>query len=92
MSAADPLQAGYSNTKALGERLYTEYFLLPFEVAASDPAGGDRGRHFALTLRKRPEVRRQNPAFQVRVKRDERMRLVKWSPRSRQRWRRWRLD
>ena len=38
----------------------------------------------ALTLRKRPGSHRQNPSLQVRVRKDERVRLVKMKPESRQ--------
>jgi len=38
----------------------------------------------ALTLRQRTGSRRQDPAAQVRVQRDERVRLVKMDPEPRQ--------
>ena len=38
----------------------------------------------ALTLRKRTGVKRQNPSMQVRVRKDERVRLVKMDPEPRQ--------
>ncbi len=65
---------GYSNTAAIGERLYTQ-FLLPFEVAGIILLVAIVAA-VALTLRKRPDVKTQIPAQQVRVKRDERVRLV----------------
>ena len=65
---------GYSNTAAIGERLYTQ-FLLPFEVAGIILLVAIIAA-IALTLRKRPDVKTQKPALQVRVKRDERVRLV----------------
>ena len=71
--AAHP--ADYSNTAAIGERLYTE-FLLPFEVAGIILLVAIIAA-IALTIRKRPDVRTQIPAQQVRVRRDERVRLVK---------------
>ncbi len=65
---------GYSNTAALGERLYTQ-FLLPFEVAGIILLVAIVAA-IALTLRKRPDIKTQIPAQQVRVKRDERIRMV----------------
>jgi len=64
----------YSNTAALGERLYTQ-FLLPFEVAGIILLVAIVAA-IALTLRKRPDIKTQIPAQQVRVKRDERIRMV----------------
>ena len=66
---------GYSNTQAVGEWLYTEY-LLPFEVAGVILLVAIIAA-VALTLRQRPEVKRQNPARQVQVKPEERVRIVK---------------
>ena len=70
-----PHEAGYSNTAAIGEWLYTQ-FLLPFEVAGIILLVAIVAA-VALTLRKRKDSRTQIPAHQVRVKRDERVRLVK---------------
>ena len=72
----------YSNTKAVGELLYTQY-LLAFEVAGVILLVAIIAA-IALTLRKRTEAKRQNPAMQVRVQRDERIRLVKMDPEPRQ--------
>jgi NADH-quinone oxidoreductase subunit J len=71
-------EAGYSNTAAIGERLYTQ-FLLPFEVAGIILLVAIVAA-IALTLRKRSGVRTQVPSQQVRVKRNERVRLVKMDP------------
>ncbi len=71
---------GYSNTAALGEKLYTDY-LLPFEVAGVLLLVAIVAAT-ALTLRRRAGIKTQNPARQVRVRRDERVRLVKMKPRS----------
>jgi NADH-quinone oxidoreductase subunit J len=68
-------EQGYSNTAAIGERLYTQ-FLLPFEVAGIILLVAIVAA-IALTLRKRPDAKTQSPARQVRVRRDERVRLVK---------------
>ena len=70
-----PHPEGYSNTKALGELLYTNY-LLPFEVAGVILLIAMISA-VALTLRKRPGTKMQNPAKQVRARRDESVRLVK---------------
>lgn len=70
-----PNPEGYSNTKALGELLYTNY-LLPFEVAGVILLVAIISA-IALTLRKRPGSKTQNPAKQVRARRDESVRLVK---------------
>jgi len=77
-----PSPAGYSNTKAVGELLYTHY-LLAFEVAGVVLLVAIIAA-VALTLRRRTGSRRQNPAAQVRVQRDERVRLVKMDPEPRQ--------
>jgi NADH-quinone oxidoreductase subunit J len=77
-----PSPADYSNTKAVGELLFTEY-LLPFEVAGVVLLVAIIAA-VALTLRQRTGVRRQDPAAQVRVRRDERVRLVKMDPEPRQ--------
>jgi NADH-quinone oxidoreductase subunit J len=77
-----PSPADYSNTKAVGELLFTEY-LLAFEVAGVVLLVAIIAA-VALTLRKRTGSRRQNPSAQVRVQRDERIRLVKMDPEPRQ--------
>jgi NADH-quinone oxidoreductase subunit J len=74
--------AGFSNTKAVGELLFTNY-LLAFEVAGVVLLVAIIAA-VALTLRQRPGTRRQNPAHQVRVQRDERVRLVEMKPEPRQ--------
>jgi NADH-quinone oxidoreductase subunit J len=55
--------------------MYTQ-FLLPFEVAGVILLVAIVAA-IALTQRRRPDVKTQNPSRQVRVKRDERVRLVK---------------
>ena len=77
-----PHPQGYSNTKAVGEWLFTNY-LLAFEVAGIVLLVAIVAA-VALTHRQRTGSRRQNPAQQVRVRRDERVRLVKMKPESRQ--------
>ena len=71
-----PNPEGYSNTRALGELLYTNY-LLPFEVAGVILLVAIIAA-VALTLRPRTSnSKHQNPAKQVRTRRDESVRLVK---------------
>jgi NADH-quinone oxidoreductase subunit J len=77
-----PHPVDYSNTKAVGELLYTNY-LLPFELAGVILLVAIVAA-IALTHRQRTGAKRQNPSMQVRVQRDERVRLVKMDPESRQ--------
>jgi NADH-quinone oxidoreductase subunit J len=70
-----PHPQGYSNTREIGEWLYSNY-LLPFEVAGVILLVAIIAA-VALTLRRRPEAKRQNPSRQVQVKPEERMRIVK---------------
>mgnify|MGYP001553760336 FL=1 len=77
-----PNPDGYSNTKAVGEWLFTNH-LLAFEVAGVILLVAIVAA-VALTLRQRTGSHRQNPSLQVRVRRDERVRLVKMKPESRQ--------
>jgi len=74
--------ADYSNTKAVGEVLFTNY-LLAFEVAGIILLVAIVAA-VALTHRQRAGGHRQNPSLQVRVQRDERIRLVKMKPEPRQ--------
>jgi NADH-quinone oxidoreductase subunit J len=66
--------AGYSNTKALGRLLYTEY-AFAFEIAAVILLVAIVAA-IALTLRRRKDVKTQNPAEQTRVRRADRVELV----------------
>jgi len=68
---------GYSNTKALGRLLYTDY-AYPLELAAVLLLVAIIVA-IALTLRKRKDTKYQNPSKQVAVKRSERVRLVSMS-------------
>lgn len=77
-----PHPEGYSNTKAVGEWLFTNY-LLAFEVAGVILLVAIIAA-VALTLRQRAGGHRQNPALQVRVRADERVRLVKMDSEPRQ--------
>jgi NADH-quinone oxidoreductase subunit J len=75
MPAPAPQPSDYSNTRELGSVLYTHY-VYPFEVASVILLVAIIAA-IALTMRKRPETRFQNPAEQVKVQRGERVRLVK---------------
>jgi len=72
---APPLPADYSNTRALGEVLYTQY-VYPFELAAMLLLVAIVAA-IALTMRRRPGVKAQDVAKQVAVRREDRVRLVK---------------
>jgi NADH-quinone oxidoreductase subunit J len=73
-TAPRQLPAGYSNTKELGRLLYTHY-AYAFEVAAVILLVAIIAA-IALTLRRRKDTRAQDPAQQVRARREERVRLV----------------
>jgi len=72
---APPTPAGYSNTKALGTLLYTEY-VYPFEIAAVILLVAIVAA-IALTLRGRKDTRYNDPSAAVRVKPGDRLRIVK---------------
>jgi len=67
--------ADYNNTAALGRVLYTDY-LLPFELASVILLVAIVAA-IALTLRSRKESKSMNPAKQVLVKKEDRLRIVK---------------
>ncbi|MBA2690216.1 MAG: NADH-quinone oxidoreductase subunit J [Burkholderiales bacterium] len=66
--------AGYSNTKELGRLIYTDY-VYPFELAAVVLLVAIVAA-IALTLRRRKDTKYQNPAEQIRVRRQDRVRIV----------------
>ncbi len=72
---APALPANYSNTKALGALIYTEY-VLAFEVAAVILLVGMVAA-IALTLRRRKDSKYFNPSEAVRTKAKDRLRIVK---------------
>jgi NADH-quinone oxidoreductase subunit J len=74
LTAPAPKAAGYSNTKELGRLLYTDY-VFPFEIAAVILLVAIVAA-IALTLRRRKDSKYQDPARQVRVRREGRVRLV----------------
>ena len=65
----------YNNTAELGSVLYTVY-AYPFEIASVILLVAIVAA-IALTLRRRPDTKYQNPARQVTVRREDRVRLVK---------------
>jgi len=66
---------GISNTQMLGEWLFTRY-LYPFEIAGFILLVAIVAA-ISLTHRRRPGTRHQDPSRQVRIKREERVRLVR---------------
>jgi NADH-quinone oxidoreductase subunit J len=67
--------ADYSNTKELGSVLYT-FYVYPFEIASVILLVAIVAA-ISLTMRRREGAKSQNPAQQVRVSRDDRVRLVR---------------
>jgi NADH-quinone oxidoreductase subunit J len=74
-TGAAPLPADYSNTAELGRVLYTEY-VYPFELAAVLLLIAIVAA-ISLTMRKRPNLKQQDVAAQVAVRREDRVRVVK---------------
>ena len=74
-TAAGQIGTQASNTKELGKVLYSEY-LYPLEIAAVILLVAIIAA-IALTLRERKDSKSQNPSEQVRVKRADRVTLVK---------------
>jgi NADH-quinone oxidoreductase subunit J len=64
-----------NNTEALGTLLYTDY-VYPFEIAAVILVVAIIAA-IVLTLRRRPDARKQDIGQQVQVRREDRVRLVK---------------
>lgn len=67
--------AEYSNTKELGQTLYTSY-LYPFEIAGAILLVAIIAA-IALTMRKPRSTKGQNPGNQVAVKSSDRLRIIK---------------
>jgi len=65
---------GYSNVRELGGVLYTDY-VYPFEIASVILLVAIIAA-IALTMRKRPETKSQDPAAQIAVKASERVRVI----------------
>ncbi len=76
-SAGSP-PPGFSNTKALGQVLYTDY-VYAFELAAIVLLVAIVAA-IALTLRTRKETKYQNPSAQLAVKASDRLKVVKMAP------------
>ena len=72
--APRPKPAGYSNTEELGRLLYTHY-VYPFEIAAVVLLVAIVAA-IALTLRRRPDSKHQDPARQAKVRKQDRIRVV----------------
>jgi NADH-quinone oxidoreductase subunit J len=74
VAAPTPHEAGYSNTAELGRQLYTDY-LLPFELASVILLVAIVAA-IVLTLRDRKDSKFMAPGDQVRVRREDRIRIV----------------
>jgi len=68
------LPPDYSNTKELGRLIYTDY-VYPFEIAAVILLVAIVSA-IALTLRRRKETKYIDPASQISVRREDRVRIV----------------
>jgi len=75
MPAAPAAAASISNTEELGVLLYTKY-LYHFEIAAAILLVAIIAA-IALTMRKRPQTKYQNPAQQISVKKSDRLKIIK---------------
>jgi len=80
-----PLAAGYSNTKELGRLIYTEY-VCHFEIAAVILLVAIIAA-IALTLRRRKSSKYVDPAQQLNVRRQDRVRIVSMPAEKRERGR-----
>jgi NADH-quinone oxidoreductase subunit J len=74
MPAPPQLPPDYSNTKELGRLIYTDY-VYPFEIAAVILLVAIVSA-IALTLRRRKETKYIDPAKQIAVRRQDRVRVV----------------
>jgi NADH-quinone oxidoreductase subunit J len=77
-AAAPEAANNIGTTKALGMLIYTEY-IYAFEIAAAVLLVAIIAA-VALTLRKRKDIKYFDPADAVRVKRNDRLRIVKMDP------------
>ena len=76
-AAPEPPPPTGSNTRALGQLLYVDY-VYPFEIAAVVLLVAIIAA-IALTHRERKERKHQDPGLQVKVRREDRVRLVNLS-------------
>lgn len=74
MPIPEPRPAGYSNTRELGLLIYTNY-VYPFEIAAVILLVAIVAA-IALTLRHRKDTKYIDPAKQINVRRQDRVRIV----------------
>ena len=74
----DPMELKLGNSKLLGIEIYTHY-LYPLQVAAVLLLVAIIAA-IALTLRRRKDSRHMDPSEQVKVRKSERLRLVKMRP------------
>src|SRR5262249_11278782 len=74
VEAPAPLPEAYSNIKELGRLIYTDY-VYPFEIAAVILLVAIVAA-IALTLRHRKANKYQDPAQQIKVRREDRVRMV----------------
>ncbi|MDE2296424.1 MAG: NADH-quinone oxidoreductase subunit J [Gammaproteobacteria bacterium] len=81
LRAAPSLPAGYSNTRVLGEALFTRY-AYPAQLAAVILLVASIAA-IVLTLRHRTGLKPQNVGEQVKVSAKDRVRLVKMAPEKR---------
>ena len=66
---------GYSNTKELGRALFTDY-VYPFEIASVILLVGIIAA-VLLTNRKRKDTKAMHPSDQLKVQRNDRLRIIK---------------
>ncbi|MGB7184331.1 MAG: NADH-quinone oxidoreductase subunit J [Burkholderiaceae bacterium] len=78
ITSAPPLPENYSNTKALGSLIYTEY-VYPFEIAAVVLLVAIIAA-IALTLRTRKDTRTNNSSKAVRTQAADRLTVMKVDP------------
>jgi len=71
----EPHAADYSNTKELGRILYTEY-VYAFELASVILLVAIVAA-ITLTMRRRPNTRHQIPGEQMKVLKEDRLRIIK---------------
>ncbi len=81
MPAPMPRGADYSNTRELGSVLYTDY-VYPFEIAAVILVVAIIAA-IALTHRKAHNSKKQDPSEQVKIRRGDRVRIIKMEAESR---------
>ncbi|MBI4005122.1 MAG: NADH-quinone oxidoreductase subunit J [Gammaproteobacteria bacterium] len=75
ISAPVTLGPGYSNTTELGQALYTDY-LYPFEIAGAILLVAIIAA-ISLTTRKPRSTKAQQPALQVQVRKEDRIKIIK---------------